>query len=342
MIDRAKILTIVAAAFLALWSSLTWAAPLTPEVRCETGKLKAVASYASCRLKADSRGLVNNESPNFDSCAEKILARFPKLEDDAGAGVCPSENDVADIKDRTEDFETAVAILLSGGSLPPPTCGNGTIELGEDCDSGNLDGETCQSQLFFNGTLACGPDCNFDTSGCNATRFEDTGSTIIDHLVDASIGRYSEVEWEKKDSSGGGANLVNPHDVDNLYTWAATAVSAPSGTAFSDFLFKLNGTTAEPTTGAATTTTGCYANHCDWRLPNIDELKSIAILSPGCAGAPCTQDNVFLPNKSLRYWSNSSFAAPTTGAYFLDFSDGTPSADDKTVSYSVRAVRSRS
>jgi hypothetical protein len=45
-------------------------------------------------------------------------------------------------------------------------CGNGTIETGEDCDAGNLNGQTCESLGAGSGTLACNNDCTFNTSGC--------------------------------------------------------------------------------------------------------------------------------------------------------------------------------
>ncbi len=45
-------------------------------------------------------------------------------------------------------------------------CGNTVINAGEDCDTNNLNGETCQSQGFDTGELACTSGCAFDTSGC--------------------------------------------------------------------------------------------------------------------------------------------------------------------------------
>ena len=46
------------------------------------------------------------------------------------------------------------------------TCGNGAIDPGEDCDTGNLNGATCASEGFLGGTLACKSDCTFDTAQC--------------------------------------------------------------------------------------------------------------------------------------------------------------------------------
>jgi cysteine-rich repeat protein len=53
----------------------------------------------------------------------------------------------------------------SGGG---PQCGNGVVEVDEACDGTDLDGETCESQGFAGGTLACSGDCTFDTSGCDS------------------------------------------------------------------------------------------------------------------------------------------------------------------------------
>ena len=39
-------------------------------------------------------------------------------------------------------------------------CGNGDLDSGERCDGSNLDGETCISQGFTGGILACGAGCD--------------------------------------------------------------------------------------------------------------------------------------------------------------------------------------
>jgi hypothetical protein len=50
-----------------------------------------------------------------------------------------------------------------------PVCGNLSIEGDEQCDRANLAGETCLSQNFKGGTLACDGTCAFDTSACTTT-----------------------------------------------------------------------------------------------------------------------------------------------------------------------------
>ncbi|PYT08125.1 MAG: hypothetical protein DMF49_06050, partial [Acidobacteria bacterium] len=51
--------------------------------------------------------------------------------------------------------------------VPIPICGNGVREGSEVCDGNDLGGQTCQTQGYDAGTLACNATCNgFDTSGC--------------------------------------------------------------------------------------------------------------------------------------------------------------------------------
>jgi hypothetical protein len=56
-----------------------------------------------------------------------------------------------------------------GDGEPGPVCGNGVIESGELCDTGDLGGESCQTQGFASGGLTCLADCSgFDTSTCSS------------------------------------------------------------------------------------------------------------------------------------------------------------------------------
>ncbi len=53
--------------------------------------------------------------------------------------------------------------------IPPSLCGNGVIDVGdgEVCDGTNVGAETCVTQGFDSGVLACASDClSFDTSSC--------------------------------------------------------------------------------------------------------------------------------------------------------------------------------
>lgn len=55
--------------------------------------------------------------------------------------------------------------------IAPRVCGNGSLDLGEDCDGSNLNGESCLSLLNADaGFLSCLNTCRFDTSACVVTK----------------------------------------------------------------------------------------------------------------------------------------------------------------------------
>jgi hypothetical protein len=86
---------------------------------------------------------------------------------------------------QAENLGFAVVDFECGGG--GPVCGNGIIEAGEVCDGANLGGETCQSQGFTGGTLACNGTCTgFDTSGCTSGGC--TTQTLYTHNFDTGSG----------------------------------------------------------------------------------------------------------------------------------------------------------
>ena len=48
----------------------------------------------------------------------------------------------------------------------PASCGDGNVDAGEDCDGSDLNGATCTSLGFDEGTLACDTSCGFETTSC--------------------------------------------------------------------------------------------------------------------------------------------------------------------------------
>jgi hypothetical protein len=49
---------------------------------------------------------------------------------------------------------------------PPPRCGDGIVDPGEQCDGTALDGGSCVALGFNYGTLSCNSDCTYNTSQC--------------------------------------------------------------------------------------------------------------------------------------------------------------------------------
>jgi hypothetical protein len=95
-----------------------------------------------------------------------------------------------DIDDGTNDCAIWDAFNAQGiacGSRPSPcgggggaVCGNNVKETGEVCDGTDLNGQTCVSQGFSGGTLACSSGCgSFDTSSCTTGG----GGTVLTNHV---------------------------------------------------------------------------------------------------------------------------------------------------------------
>lgn len=154
-----------------------------------------------------------------------------------------------------------------------------------------------------------------DTNGA----LEDCGDGTV---ADPKTG----LQWEKKTGTLGSpidcrvVGCPDPHDVNNVYNWGDPTNPIPTddGGAFTDFLDKLN----DQTFGEAATSsdvTGCFTGHCNWRLPTVVELQTIAV--PVCCGLPWI-DPIFGPTASSPYWTASTWATNPAGAWTVSFGSG--------------------
>ena len=112
-------------------------------------------------------------------CRFDPVARVGRTEGVCGNGTLESgeECDGQDLGDETcqglgYDFGTLACspdctFDRSDCGSNNPECGNGLVEGNESCDGTDLDNQTCQDLGFAGGTLACAPDCSFDTNGCS-------------------------------------------------------------------------------------------------------------------------------------------------------------------------------
>lgn len=175
-------------------------------------------------------------------------------------------------------------------------------------------------------------------SGCQLTeqRFVDNGDgTVTDHKTG--------LIWEKKNNLDGTVNVSDPHDADNLYTWCsgrrdcANSANPPDGTAFTTFLYGLNGGTSPD----ATATSGCFIGHCDWRLPTIEEWAGIVETTQGICGGEngACIDPTFGPTQANGHWSATTVAGSPTNAWSVGFSNGSVGPGNKILTGYVRAVR---
>lgn len=167
------------------------------------------------------------------------------------------------------------------------------------------------------------------TETVNATIAPVTGARFADNGDETVVDRATGLQWELKSPKDGAPNYADPRDPDNYYTWGATvAPFAPDGTAFMDFLPKLNG-------GAGT----CFAGKCDWRLPSYEEQHTIMLGRFPCPTIPCI-DPIFGPRDDASFWSATTDQAFPAKARAVSFTDGYDlDSLDKVLALKVRAVR---
>ncbi len=53
------------------------------------------------------------------------------------------------------------------GDVSEPSCGNGIVESGEECDGDDMGTLTCERLGFVSGELSCTDSCSLDLSGCH-------------------------------------------------------------------------------------------------------------------------------------------------------------------------------
>jgi hypothetical protein len=209
--------------------------------------------------------------------------------------------------------------LAAGGAA----CGNGVLDSGELCDGKALGGASCASLGFagdcgsdsgcLHPSLACLGNCRFDYSGCTAEsqaalqRFVDNGDAT-------ATDRLTGLTWELKCVT---TDCQTEHDVVAKLPWQE------AGTRWVSAL------------NAAR-----FAGHDDWRLPSLEELRTLLTAVPPCATPPCPaaawpRDGT----AAAGYWSSTSFSLDRGRAWAISFGDGEAYTAAKDATLYVRAVR---
>ncbi|MBN2062147.1 MAG: DUF1566 domain-containing protein [Deltaproteobacteria bacterium] len=147
----------------------------------------------------------------------------------------------------------------------------------------------------------------------------------------------NKLMWEVKSSKDSNSNYGNPNDADNTYAWYDPN-PATNGTAeglsrnSSDFLTAMN--------------SRHYAGYSDWRMPTLDELKTLIIESDNHTHIDTNlfPNTIFLKNNNLQYyWTSTDYdycSQPGICIWAVTFRTGhTIGNHSKVLKHHIRAVR---
>ena len=213
--------------------------------------------------------------------------------------------------------------VLAAGScnfLIPNSLANGTYEL-------RLYANNSYILLAKSGTFSVAP-----------ARYVDNGDGTIS---DTQTG----LMWEKKlaaDDVGGNCTNATQANrsircVNNTYQWSSTG-TLNDGSLFTNFLA---GMTLGTSANGVTVTNNCLAGHCDWRIPNIAELRTILLAAcpAGPGGPDVCIDPIFGPTQANFYWSSTTDQSFAGGAWSVIFNGSGVFGSTKDNVFYVRAVR---
>lgn len=325
---RAKLVALVVAVLITA-TGTAWGA--TTEEKCEAAKNREAGKYAFCRAKAEAKSIKKGEAPDYSKCDTKLLKQWAKAEEKAvnkGTACIDAVSDAA-IQSFVTAHTDVVASALAGGTLlaDVETCNSDLAMCNAALGTCPTDLAACEAepkgQRVRTGQTQCWNSSNVLTPCAGTGQDGDTLTGLTVSFTDNGDGTITDnhtgLMWEKLSSDG------SIHDWAATYTWhnAGTKITA------------LNGG-------------GGFAGYTDWRLPNINELQSLAnygtsapaVHAPfhtGCVAA-CTVTTCSC-TQSSNYWSSTTRLVSPTNAWLVLFNEGGVSSTFKTSLNFVRAVR---
>ena len=130
-----------------------------------------------------------------------------------------------------------------------------------------------------------------------------TGATFpADTQTAQCVTDRAGLTWELKTDDGG------VHDKDNLYRWGGMGAERAGTIFFDDWNALVTATNTEKLCGFS-----------DWRVPTIDELKTLAT-NPG--KNPVVDTTLFPLTVAMPYWSVSTYQHYPEHAQTVDFATG--------------------
>ena len=254
----------------------------------------------------------------------------------------------------TKSSLTLIAVCIALLALAAGCGQSGSAQPSDSCRAGSqkfpASGQTTSYAAGDDGDIRAGSSLSYQDNG---------DGTVTD--------QNTSLMWEKKDQAG------SLHDWNNTYAWAGTCSNNSSLMCGTDADCSSGGTCNAIGGGitifqwvAQLNTPPCFANHCDWRMPNVKELQSIvnyqtylppvsAAFNNNCASG-CTVDGANNTNQCSctqsagsskgYYWTGSTYAPSplvqppgSVLAWGVLFGDGDVLSAGKTDHDYVRAVR---
>jgi hypothetical protein len=300
-------------------------AKLTPQQKCQAGKNQAAGKYAACRESAAAKFVQNGDTvkrdKNLATCVTKFTTTWGKLEAaaaKAGASCLDDASTAGDFQAVVDQCTDAIVTGLTGSALPD--C---PIQLAT-CES---DLAACQAgggTLLETGETLCYDATNMPTSCTGTGQDGELLKGLTRGYQDNADGTVTDTRtgltWEKLSDD----DSVN--DKDNIYSW-------------SEAFGKITLLNTNP----------CFAGHCDWRLPNVNELHSLldygksspmvdTKFNTGCAPT-CAPTACSCIDTGAAYWTSTTVTGFTDNAWQIPFDTGYVVVDVKTSPVHVRAVR---
>jgi hypothetical protein len=123
-------------------------------------KLVDVASATITTQATSGQAIVNSSVVNLCGNAKLDAGEECEVGTWVSATCPPGESGSIGCKDCTLDYTKCMPV-------PEPGCGDGVVNLlDEECDGGDLRGQSCVTRGYTRGDLACGGNCMFDESNC--------------------------------------------------------------------------------------------------------------------------------------------------------------------------------